>query len=148
MKIRIPVNEYAMQKQLNPSTVYRWIQQGKIETEKTDGLLHVVVDVDEIALKNVNNHESLIAQMQSEIEYLREENRQLRADRQRTDQIIQQMQQDTAEAQQRSDTIVLQFTRQFEEQTKLLEDMRQQEEKKNNGGFFSRFLRRNTTTGG
>jgi hypothetical protein len=34
------------------------------------------------------------------------------------------MQQDSTEAQQRSDTIILQLTRQFEEQTNLLEDMR------------------------
>ena len=118
METKLTVPEYAMQKGLNQSTVYRWIQQGKIDTEKIDGVLHVVVALDEIESQNASIKEPLIAQMQEEIEYLREENKQLREElsfsRQRED-----------EARQRSDTIILQLTRQFEEQTKLLEDMRQ-----------------------
>ena len=117
METKLTVPEFAMQKGLNQSTVYRWIQQGKIDTEKIDGVLHVIVDVDEIESQKANNQESLIAQMQEEIEYLREENKQLREElsfsRQRED-----------EARQRSDTIILQLTLKFDEQTKLLEDMR------------------------
>jgi predicted RNase H-like nuclease (RuvC/YqgF family) len=117
METKLTVPEYAMQKGLNQSTVYRWIQQGKIDTEKIDGVLHVIVDVDEIESQNASIKEPLIAQMQEEIEYLREENKQLREElsssRQRED-----------EARQRSDTIILQLTLKFEEQTKLLEDMR------------------------
>jgi len=119
METKLTVPEYAMQKGLNQSTVYRWIQQGKIDTEKIDGVLHVVVALDEIESQNASIKEPLIAQMQEEIEYLREENKQLREElsssRQRED-----------EARQRSDTIILQLTLKFEEQTKLLEDMRKE----------------------
>lgn len=117
MKTRVAVPEYAMQKGLNQSTVYRWIQQEKIETEKVDGVLHIVVDLDEIESQDANCKESLIARMRSEIDYLREENKQLREE-------LMESRQREDEARQRSDTIVLQLTRQFDEQTKLIEDMR------------------------
>jgi predicted transcriptional regulator len=117
METKLTVPEYAMQKGLNQSTVYRWIQQGKVETEKIDGILHIVVDVDEIESQDANVKESLIAQMRSEIDYLREENKQLIQE-------LSESRQREDDARQRSDTIILQLTRQFEQQTKLLEDMR------------------------
>jgi hypothetical protein len=46
--------------------------------------------------------------------------------------------QDASEAQQRSDTIILQLTRQFDEQTKLLEDLRHKQDTK----WYQRFFRR------
>jgi hypothetical protein len=55
--------------------------------------------------------------MRSEIDYLREENKQLIQE-------LSESRQREDDARQRSDTIILQLSRQFEEQTKLLEDMR------------------------
>jgi hypothetical protein len=58
-----------------------------------------------------------IEQQQTEIEYLRQELTEAR-------QITKQMQEDAASSQQRSDTIIMQLTRQLEKQTLMLEDMR------------------------
>ena len=110
MEAKLSVPEYARQMGVNASTIYRWIRQEKIDTEKIDGVLHVILNSEEIDLQNANSQEAIIAQMRSEIEYLREENRQLRDE--------------LSESRQRSDTIILQLTRQFEAQTKLIEDMR------------------------
>jgi transposase-like protein len=110
MEAKLSVPEYARQMGVNASTIYRWIRQEKIDTEKISGVLHVILNSEEIDLQNANSQEVIIAQMRSEIEYLREENRQLRDE--------------LSESRQRSDTIILQLTRQFEEQTRLIEDMR------------------------
>ena len=131
MKTRLTVPEYAMQKGLNQSTVYRQIQQGKIETEKIDGVLHIIADIDENESQNANDQEALISQMQSEIEYLRKENEQLREE-------LSKSNQREDEARERSDTIILQFTQQLDNQTKLLEDMRNQQQT----GFWARLLKR------
>ena len=47
-KQRLKVPEYARIMQCDASTIYRKIQQGKLETEKIDGALHVLVDEDEL----------------------------------------------------------------------------------------------------
>jgi Arc/MetJ-type ribon-helix-helix transcriptional regulator len=75
-------------------------------------------------------------------EQLKEENERLHQRLEQAMETIQQMQSDFESSKQRSDTIILQFTRQFEEQTKLLEDMRQQQESKNIGFFQKLFQRR------
>ena len=67
---------------------------------------------------------SRLEQQQSEIEFLRSKLSEAHQNNKQMQQIIQQMEQDSAEAQQRSDTIILQLTRQSEQQNMLLEDMR------------------------
>ncbi|MBC8378744.1 MAG: hypothetical protein H8E62_06185 [Planctomycetes bacterium] len=135
---RYTIQEYADKMQVNASTVYRWSQQGKLTTEKIDGVLHVIVDDEETQDKNAkmqNNHgvdlqppsliiTDMIAEMKERIESLAEENKEKNRQIENLNLLIKQMQQDAAEARQRSDTIILSLTRQFEEQTKLLEDMR------------------------
>ena len=143
MKVRYTVKEYSEKIQVDLSTIYRQIKSGKIQSELVDGVLHVVCDEEngvkiEAADANViandaNSNQNLIAQMQSEIEFLHKE-------LSKATETIAQMQQDAESAKERSDTIVLQLTQQLSEQTKLLEDMRQKEEKK--GGFFKRLLGR------
>ena len=71
MQERYSVQEYAEKMKVNPSTVYRWIQQGKVSTEQINGVIHVVDNHSQDAT-------ALIAQMQSEVEYLRKENAELR----------------------------------------------------------------------
>jgi hypothetical protein len=116
---------------ISQATVYRHIQQGKIETERNNGKLHIILNSDAILNQNENE---LVAQLRKENQFLQEELR-------KALETIQQMQQDAAYSQQRSDTIILQLTRQFEEQTKLLEDMRQQNEPKKSHLFRRLFFK-------
>jgi hypothetical protein len=128
---KLTVPDYATKVQLDQSTVYRQIKAGKLKSELIDGTLHVVVEPP----KDAKDNDALLARLQDEVAFLRKElevkNEQLSSlqvelvsARQSHDAIIQQIQQDAESAKQRSDTIILHLTRQFEEQTKLLEDMR------------------------
>ena len=122
MKQRIKVYDYATRIGAAVSTVYRHIKLGKLESETIDDVTYVLVDYDESNTNEIPNDiiielKDRIEHQENEIEYLRHELSEAR-------QTIQQIQQDSAESQQRSDTIILQFTRQFEQQTVLLEDMR------------------------
>lgn len=136
----LTVQQYATEMGISRSTVYRHIEQGKLETDEADGVLHVVLDISQNEEKLSHYVSEMIQHLQTENEHLRQQVEKLQAEllesRQRSDSIIQQMQQDSAEAQQRSDTIILQLTRQFEQQNLLLEDMRQ--DKKPN--FFRRLF--------
>jgi DNA anti-recombination protein RmuC len=138
----LTVQQYATEMGISRSTVYRHIEQGRLQTEEIDGVLHIILDMSQDEPKLPHYVAEMIQHLKTENEHLRQQVEKLQAEllesRQRTDQLIQQMQQDAAESQQRSDTIILQLTRQFEQQTKLLEDMRQKEEKKR--GFFKRLL--------
>jgi hypothetical protein len=139
---KLTVPEYAKKVQLDQSTVYRQIKAGKLKSELIDGTLHVVVEPPKDAKDNDAGcdafHDAFytLARLQDEVAFLRKElevkNEQLQSlqvelvsARQSHDAIIQQIQQDAEAAKQRSDTIILQLTLKFEEQTKLLEDMRQ-----------------------
>jgi predicted nucleic acid-binding Zn-ribbon protein len=147
---KLTVPEYANLMKISPPTVYRRIKAGKIETETIDGILHVVVDESQFKKDEIQQPSELfyslqtrIEAQQAEIEYLREQlskaQKELSESRQSHDTIIQQLQQDAAEAQQRSDTIILQLTRLNEQQTKLLEDMRQKDSPPKRG-FLKRLL--------
>jgi hypothetical protein len=138
----LTVQQYATETGISRSTVYRHIEQGKLETDEVDGVLHIVLDMSQNDPKLPHYVSEMIQHLQTENEHLRQQVEKLQAEllesRQRSDSIIQQMQQDAADAQQRSDTIILQVTRQFEQQTLLLEDMHQ--DKKSN--FFRRLFSR------
>jgi hypothetical protein len=113
---KLTVPEYATLMKVSPPTVYRRIKADKLETETIDGILHVIVDdsqynSDEEAPDLISELQERLKAQQAEIEYLRQE--------------LSKAHEELAESRQRSDTIILQFTRQFDEQTKLLEDMRQ-----------------------
>ncbi len=124
----LTVSEYASKFKVNESTVRYRIKTGKLQSEMIDGKLHVVFEDEEITGDLQENYIKQIEQLLKQIEYLQEELSQSlqreRESRESADAIIQQIQQDAESAKQRSDTIILQLTRQFEEQTKRLEDMR------------------------
>jgi predicted DNA-binding protein YlxM (UPF0122 family) len=126
----LTVSEYASKFKVNESTVRYRIKTGKLQSEMIDGKLHVVFEDEEITSDLQENYIKQIEQLLKQIEYLQEELSQSlqreRESRESADAIIQQIQQDAESAKQRSDTIILQLTRQFEEQTKLLEDMRKE----------------------
>ena len=140
----LTVQQYATEMGLSRSTVYRHIEQGKLETEDIDGFQHVVLDLSQDEPELGHYVSEMIQHLKTENEHLRQQVEKLQAEllesRQRSDQIIQQMQQDSESSKERSDTIILQLTQQLNSQTKLLEDMRQKEEKKK--GFFKRLMGR------
>ena len=135
----LTVSEYASKFKVNESTVRYRIKTGKLQSEMIDGKLHVVCEDEEITSDLQENYIKQMEQLSKQIDYLQEELSQAlqreRESRASADAIIQQIQQDSEAAKQRSDTIILQLTRQFEEQTKLLEDMRQSRA----SGLWSRF---------
>lgn len=75
-----------------------------------------------------------IERLESEVQYLRDELSKAYTS-------LQSMQQDASEAQQRSDTILLHLTQQLNNQTKLIEDMRQQNEPKKSHLFRRLFFK-------
>ena len=114
---KLTIQEYMRKSQISQATVYRHIKSGKLNTEKVDGTLYLIIN-DESNDNNENQFDNeLVEQLRTENEYLRQQ----LEEAMRT---IQRMQDDSESDKQRSDTIILQLTRQFFEQTKLLEDMR------------------------
>ena len=105
----VKVSEYAKQKGVTTRTVYRWSQKGDIEVEDINGVLHVKLDDES------DNDNDIISTLRSENGHLKSEIEFLRAR-------LEQAEEDR----QRSDTIIMQLTRQLEQQTLMLEDMRQQ----------------------
>lgn len=114
---KLTVQEYMRKSGISQATVYRHIKAGKLNTEKVNGTLYIIIK-DE---NNDNNENQIDNEL---VEQLRTENEYLRQQLEEAMKTIKQMQEDSESAKQRSDTIILQLTRQFEEQTKMLEDMR------------------------
>lgn len=91
-------------------------------------------EVTEILEDSVNNGNLLgkegvndsVKTLQQENELLKQENEFLKERLKQAEERQQLLVNELSESNQRHDTIVLQFTRQFEHQTKLLEDLRQQ----------------------
>lgn len=106
--IRLTVQEYASQMKIDKSTVYRHIKTGKLQTEKVDGTLYVFADA--LQLDAETSQVPFTKFLVEENEWLKKR--------------VETLEEELNESRQRSDTIILQLTRQFEEQTKLLEDMR------------------------
>ena len=103
----ITVKEYAEQKDVTTRTVYRWSQKGDIEVKEINGVLHVKLDENSVddsdiisTLKSENRH------LKDEIEFLRDRLEHAEQERQRCDMII------------------MQLTKQLEQKTLMLEDMR------------------------
>lgn len=107
----ITIKEYAQQQGVTERTVYRWVKNNDIEVKKVKGVLHVKIDGESddkdeliLTLKSENCH------LLQQIEYLQHR--------------LEQAQETIDTMQQRSDTIIMQLTRQLEQQTLMLEDLR------------------------
>jgi len=119
----LTVLEYAQEIGVAPATVYRRIDRGELQAICEEGVKKIVVpddfqgDTSAIQNEKMVLHSEYTKDLKRQIERLEAQNeellRELHESRQRED-----------ESRQRSDTIILQLTRQFEEQTKMLEDMR------------------------
>lgn len=103
----IKVSEYAKQKGITTRTVYRWSQKGVIDVKEINGVLHVKVDDDN------ENSNDIISTLKSEIRHLHKEL-----------ELLHERLAQAHEDRQRGDTIIMQLTRQLEQQTLLIEDMR------------------------
>jgi len=112
------VQDFVQKHKISRRTVYRWIESGKIGATKVDDKWEIDDDVDidihyDVDLGDNNSDNNTYEYKDQLIEQLRSENEYLRSK-------LDQAQEDRL----RSDTIILQLTRQFEEQTRLIEDMR------------------------
>jgi len=115
---------------MSERTLRRHLKDEKYQSKLEDGRRFVLIEVPDIDVSDdtqqiLAEKDARISELQDEVEYLRQKLDETEQARQRTLKIIQQIQQDSESDKQRSDTIILQLTRQFFEQTKLLEDMRQ-----------------------
>jgi excisionase family DNA binding protein len=109
------VNEFIKKYEVSRRTVYRWIEDGKLPATKMGDRWDISNDIDiDNVISDTNQLmtelRQQIAQLKTENEYLRQE---LSQERQRHD-----------EAQKQSNTIIMQLTKQLEQQTLMLEDMR------------------------
>ena len=108
---KLTIQEYMRKSGISQATVYRNIKAGKLKSEKINSVLYVIIRDDNIENQFDNG---LLEQLRKENEYLRQQFGQAM-------ETIQQMQTDSESAKQRSDTIILQLTRELENQQKLLE---------------------------
>jgi len=117
------VSEFARQHNVTNRAVYNWIEQGKIQAKKVEGKLRIFEENANEKVKffeeNVNSNENdkLAENLESEIDYLRKELTQAH-------ETLAEANQTIADMQKRHDTIVMQLTKQLEQQTLMLEDMR------------------------
>ena len=100
------VQEYAESHGVTPRTVYRWIEEGQIKAKKVGNMWQVISQ----EMDSTCQLEKTIERQENEIEYLRNE--------------LSQANQTISEMQQRHDMIVMSFTKQLEQQTLMLEDLR------------------------
>lgn len=113
----VKVSEYAQIKGVHKKTVYRWAENGGIDAKEINGVLHVKLDNSN---PGGNNTDATIATLRQQNCHLQEVIDRLQTQLSQAHEIIENMQQES----QRSDTIILQLTKQLEQQTLMLEDMR------------------------
>ncbi len=124
---------------ISKSTLYRQIKQGEIESKKDGKATLCLITIPDESQKEesetqlgaqteTNEIQQLIEQLRKENEDLNQQKEYLKEQTQRKDDQIGNLQtqleeshRDASEASQRHDTIVLQLTRQLENQQKLLE---------------------------
>lgn len=119
---KLTVAEYARLMNVGETTVRRRIKAKKLNTELINGVTHVVLE--RLPVLSQNDSQLMIAQFQEQIQQQRSEIEFLRKELSKLTEAYTQTQEDAEASKQRSDTIILQLTRQFEEQTNLLEDIR------------------------
>ena len=108
---RFTIQEYIGKTGISQATIYRHLKTGKLKSEKVDGTIYIILNDD-----NKENlfENGLLEQLRTENEYLRQQLGQAM-------ETIQHMQEDSEAAKNRSDTIILQLTKEMENQQKLLE---------------------------
>jgi excisionase family DNA binding protein len=111
------VQEYASKHGVSPRTVYRWIEEGQVNAKKVGNMWQVISRERD----SICQYEQTIERQEKEIEYLRA----LNAVVQPLSPQLSQANKTIAEMQQRHDICVMSFTKQLEQQTLLIEDMRQ-----------------------
>ena len=121
------VLEYANEIGVATSTVYRQVKRGALQTVIEDSVQKIVLP-DDFGDDGKAVHMQYIDELKRQVENLEEQNAalqnalqnahlELSKSRQRTDELIQQMQADAEVAKERSDTIVLQLTQQVDKIT-------------------------------
>ena len=122
---KLKVSEYARIMQCDASTVYRKIQQDKLETETIDGVLHVIVNENELQKKAIVSDEQRIELLLGENKWLKER--------------IEHLEKELSEKDKRHDTIVLTMSQQLEKKELMLEDMRKSDTEKK-GSLLARLF--------
>ncbi len=105
------VQEFAQKHGVSQRTVYRWIESGKVHGIKIDDTWKIDDNVD------MTNDMNIVSVLRQQIEQLQSENEYLRNK-------LDQSQDEAHEDRLRTDTIIMQLTKQLEQQTLLIEDMR------------------------
>ena len=133
------VQEYAEKQGVSVRTVYRWIEQDKLKTDRVLDKLVIVSDgndtnsdsnikSEDCPKEDIHENELLLHQQiesyEAQMEQLRSENEYLKNKLDQAQETIDNQSLEREKAQERSDTIVLQLTRQLEKQTLMLEDLR------------------------
>ena len=123
----LTVLEYAQEIGVAPATVYRRIDRGELQAICEDGVKKIVVPDEKHRDTSAIQNENMVLQA----EYLKDLKRQIERLEVQNEELLHELQESRQRedgARQRADTIILSLTRQFEEQNKLLEDMRQPRE--------------------
>lgn len=126
------VQEYAEKHNVSERTVYRWIKDGKINAEKFHNTWIVNDEEGDCPDNSVNCPERNVNQqdngqiefLNKQIEQLKSENEYLRKKLDSSLETIDNQSVEREKSQERSDTIIMQLTRQLENQNRMLEDMR------------------------
>ena len=144
MAIWMPINEAAQILEIHPRTLRRHVDNGKRTSRMEDGKRMVLLEEDEVATAtatanandsandsangngtaNDNDHMDVIAEKDKRIEDLQSQVQTLEGALSDLQSRFDFLQNEASESRTRSDTIILQLTRQFEQQTVMLEDMR------------------------
>lgn len=110
------VQEYAQKKGISERTVYRMIERGDVVAEKWQDRWQIVVESD-APNRNDEHDGQYVSHLEQHIQQLQNENKYLRQE-------LSVAHETFAEERQRLDTIVMQLTKQLEQQTLLLGDTR------------------------
>lgn len=106
-------------------TIRRWIGTGRLSARKVKGKYEIdnleVLDVQTSKIKMSNMSNELITELKSQISELRHREEVWNSERQKLLNEIMESRQQIEESRQRSDTIIMQLTRQLEQSQRLLE---------------------------
>jgi len=100
-------------------TARRYVADGTLESKMENGRRYVAVTND---TGNDTPYDTLLAEKNEQIDWLRQR--------------VEALENELSEVRQRSDSIIMQLSRQFEKQQLMLEDMSQQKTKRRWWGFF------------
>ncbi len=114
---KLRVSEYARLTSDNEKSIYRKIHNGELKSEKLKGILHIICEELPSDPDRNSSDNQILVEKDARIEQLKNENEYLRKE-------LSKAQEELSEVRQRSDTIILQFTKQLEQQKLMLEDMR------------------------